>query len=213
MHTGEMWDIIVEQRQELEGILRSLPLELWEHESLCKGWKVKDVAAHVISAPQLNAAAMVKVLPLLLVYGYNGMTLRDGQRRGSVGAEAILVQYQQFVAVRRGPAVVGVLETLTDTLVHTQDIVRPLGIRHDMPLAAAEQVAQRLEKTGVLLGSRKVLRTVRMEATDWEFSSGHGPLVSGPLAELVMLRAGRQPEWGSLRGPGVQIARQLYAGR
>ncbi|GAA1415361.1 hypothetical protein AUR04nite_20750 [Glutamicibacter uratoxydans] len=209
MDTGEIWDVIVEQRQELAGILRSLPPELWERDSLCDGWKVKDVAAHIISAPQLTPSAMLKVVPKMFIHGYNGTTLRDGQRRGQLGSAAILEQFEQYAALRRGPAMVGPMETLTDTLVHTQDIVRPLGIRHDMPLPAAALVAQRLEKTGIMLGARKILRSVKMEAVDWEFTAGHGPLLSGPLSELVMLRSGRTPDWQRLSGPGVQLAMGL----
>jgi len=206
MDNDQIWDVITAQRRELEEILRSLPAASWERESLCAGWKISDVAAHVISAPQLNVAVMLKVIPAMIIHGYNGATLRDGQRRGAVGPQEILSQYRRFASVPRGPAMVGVLETLTDTLVHTQDIVRPLGIRYDMPLPAAELVARRLEKTGWLLGSRRIIREVRMEVNDWEFASGSGPVLRGPLAELVMLRAGRRPDWSQLSGPGVRIA-------
>lgn len=209
MLTEKMWDVIVEQRAELHKILQQLSPEQWRTPSLCQGWSVQDVAAHVISAPQLDATAMLKLMPSLLRHGYNGMTLRDGQARGSAGTPAILEQYEQFASIRRGPWMVDARETLTDTLVHFQDLARPLGIEHAMPSAAAVEVARRLDRTGLMLGSRKVLRSVLMIATDTSFESGQGESVIGPIDELVMLRAGRSPRWAALSGSGVPIVREL----
>jgi len=207
--TEKMWDAIVEQRLELHKLLQQLSPEQWRTPSLCQGWSVQDVAAHVISAPQLGASSMIKLMPSMLRHGYNGMTLRDGQARGSASTPAILEQYEQFASIRRGPWMVNVKETLTDTLVHFQDLARPLGIEHTMPAEAAVVVAQRLERTGLMLGSRKVLRSVSMIATDINFESGIGEPVIGPISELVMLRAGRSPRWDTLAGPGVATVREL----
>lgn len=209
MLTEKMWDAIIEQRVELHKLLVQLSPEQWRTPSLCQGWSVQDVAAHVISAPQLGASSMIKLMPSMLRHGYNGMTLRDGQARGSAGAPAILEQYEEFSSIRRGPWMVNVKETLTDTLVHFQDLARPLGIEHTMPAEAAVEVAQRLERTGLMLGSHSVMRSVKMIANDVDFEAGKGEPVFGPIDELVMLRAGRTPRWEALAGAGVGIAQGL----
>ncbi|GAA3298341.1 maleylpyruvate isomerase family mycothiol-dependent enzyme [Glutamicibacter nicotianae] len=209
MLAEEMWDVIIEQRLELFKILQALSPEQWAAPSLCQGWSVQDVAAHVISAPQLNASSMMKLMPSMLRHGYNGTVLRDGQMRGRAGAFAILEQYERFATIKRGPSMVNVKETLTDTLVHFQDLVRPLGIRHMMPPEAAVEVAQRLGRTGLMLGSLDVIRSVKMIARDASFESGKGEPVFGPIDELVMLRAGRTPRWEALTGDGISIVREL----
>lgn len=91
-----------------------------------------------------------------------------------------------------------------------QDIVRPLSIEHSMPPEAATEVAHRLARTGIMLGSRAILKRVRMSATDVQYSQGTGEEISGPIAELVMLRAGRAPRWDQLEGAGVELARQMW---
>ncbi len=213
MNEEQIWETIIEQRLQLAEILRTLGPEQWASPSLCDGWTVQDVAAHVISAPQLTGGAMLKLMPALLRHGYNGMTLRDGQRRGQAGMPSILEQFDCFASIARGPAMVGSRETLTDTLVHTQDIVRPLSIEHSMPPEAATEVAHRLARTGIMLGSRAILKRVRMSATDVQYSQGSGEEISGPIAELVMLRAGRAPRWDQLEGAGVELARQMWLKR
>ncbi|MBF6671073.1 MULTISPECIES: maleylpyruvate isomerase family mycothiol-dependent enzyme [Glutamicibacter] len=213
MNKGQIWETVIEQRLQLAGILRRLDPGQWATPSLCVGWTVQDVAAHMISAPQLGPAAILKLMPQMLRYGYNGTTLHDGQRRGRAGAASILSQFDRFATVPRGPAVVSMRETLTDSLVHFQDIVRPLSIEHDMPLDAAVEVARRLAHTGLLLGSRPMLTSLRMVATDADYSQGSGDEISGPIAELVMLRAGRAPRWELLQGPGFDVAREKWLAR
>ena len=40
------------ERFALRALLRQLDAEEWDHPSVCDGWRVRDVAAHVISAPR-----------------------------------------------------------------------------------------------------------------------------------------------------------------
>jgi uncharacterized protein (TIGR03083 family) len=95
------------------------------------------------------------------------------------------------------------VEPLIDILVHTQDIVRPLGRRHAMPPEAATVAADRCRLLAPLTGSSRVVRGLRMVATDAAWSRGRGPTVEGPMEELLMLCAGRAPDTGRLAGDGV----------
>jgi uncharacterized protein (TIGR03083 family) len=47
------WQVITEQRLSLADLLEELSDEEWEVPSLCAGWRVRDVAAHVAMAPQV----------------------------------------------------------------------------------------------------------------------------------------------------------------
>jgi uncharacterized protein (TIGR03083 family) len=202
MDRTTVWDHVVAERLALAAILRDLSEEEWAHPSLCAGWTVKDVAAHVISGPQLRWRETLKVLPGL-VHGYNGMILRDAQRRGRASAAEILAEFDRWAGVRRGPVTVTHVEPLIDILVHTQDIVRPLGRRHAMPPDAAAVAADRSRLLAPLVGSARVVRGLRMVATDTDWARGSGPTVEGPMEELLMLCAGRAPDAGRLTGDGV----------
>lgn len=191
MDRETVWDHVVTERLALAKQLRELSEAEWGHPSLCAGWRVRDVAAHVISAPQLTWG------PTLRAFGgawrgYNGMILRDGVRRGSVPVAEILAQYDEFAQLRRGPVTTTHVEPLVDILVHSQDILRPLRRVHDMPPEAAAVAADRCRLLSLLMGSRKVVRSVRMRATDTDWERGRGPLVEAPMAELLMLCAGRE---------------------
>ena len=126
MERDEVWQHTIDQRLALRDVLRDLSPEEWDQPSLCAGWRVRDVAGHVIAGPQLGLVDTVKVMGGMW-RGYNGMILRDGQRRGRAPVADILAQYDEWAEVRKGPLTVTHVEPLIDAIVHTQDIVRPLG--------------------------------------------------------------------------------------
>jgi uncharacterized protein (TIGR03083 family) len=197
-----VWDVVVAERRALLGHLRELDAAEWDHPSLCEGWRVRDVAAHLIASPQLRWAATLRAMGGLW-RGYNGMILHDGLRRGRAPVAEILEQYDTWAGVRRGPVTVTHVEPLVDVLVHTQDILRPLGRVHEPPAEAATVAADRCRLLAPLMGSARTVRRTRMRATDVAWARGRGPLVEGPAVELLMLCAGRQPDVSRLTRDGV----------
>lgn len=201
MERSRVWDVIVLERQALHAQLRELAPEDWDHPSLCPGWRVRDVAAHVISAPQLTWGPSLRAVGGMW-RGYNAVILRDGQRRGSAPVAEILAQYDRWAAVRRGPATVTHIEPLVDIVVHSQDILRPLGRTHRPDPEGAAVAADRCRLLAPLMGSSRVIRRVRMRATDVAWERGRGPLVEAPVLELLMLCSGRRPDPELLTGAG-----------
>ena len=52
MEREQSWQVITEQRLGLAQLLEGLSEAEWEQPSLCAGWRVRDVAAHVAMAPR-----------------------------------------------------------------------------------------------------------------------------------------------------------------
>lgn len=202
MERSRVWDHVVAERLALGAVLRDLDENEWDHPSLCAGWRVRDVAAHVISSPQMTWRETLRVLPAMR-HGYNTAILHDGRRRGRAPIARILADYDRWATVRRGPATVTHLEPLIDVLVHTQDILRSLGRRHAMPPDAAAAVADRARLLSALTGSRAVVRSVRMRATDVDWAAGRGPVLEGTMEELLLVCTGRAPARDSLTGDGL----------
>ncbi len=51
MDVESYWRVIGSERRSLAELLESLADEQWETPSLCAGWRVRDVAAHVALVP------------------------------------------------------------------------------------------------------------------------------------------------------------------
>lgn len=103
------------------------------------------------------------------------------------------------------PPTLGVAAPLTDVMVHTQDIARPLGI--EVPVAPDEidpvltfAVGNRSNQ---LFVPSKRYRKLRLIATDLKWKYGKGAEVEGPGLELLMALAGRKVGLEQLTGDGV----------
>ncbi len=55
----------------------------------------------------------------------------------------------------------------------------------------------------VAMGGGRLVRSVRMVATDADWQAGRGPEIRGPIGELLMLTCGRTATPGSVEGPGI----------
>lgn len=192
MDRDALWGHIHHERTALAITLRTLTPEQWQHPSLCEGWTIKDVAAHVISTPQMGFRRTMGLFARNLGRGYNTMIFRETKRMSEAqSTDEILAAFETYATSRRKVATTTTVEPLIDALVHHQDIVRPLGLRHDMDPAAAAVAADRLRLLAPLMGTRQVIRGVHMVATDVDWDRGKGRLVEASMQELLMLCGGR----------------------
>lgn len=205
MERSEVWRHIHEERAALAATLADLPASDWERPSLCTGWRVHDVAAHVISHPQIGWPDLLVMAGRNLGRSYNAMVDREVRRLGARSTrEQVLADYAAYAGSTRKVPVTTVLEPLIDALVHHQDIVRPLGRRHDMPPDAAAVAADRARRLSRLTAWR-LSDGLRLVATDVDWVRGHGPTVQGPMQELLMLVTGRTPDTALLTGEGLSV--------
>lgn len=203
MDRDTIWRHVHAERAALADTLRSLTPQQWETPSLCAGWTVRDVAAHVIATPQIGGRDLVRLFARNLGRGYNTMIFRDVKERGRQPVERILADYDRFAASRHKVATTTTVEPLIDALVHHQDILRPLGLQHPMPVDAAVVALDRVRLLAPLSGTTRLVRSVRMVATDTDWARGRGPVVEGPVQELLMACAGRGRAATDLSGPGL----------
>lgn len=206
MDADRVWQHVRAEREALVGTLRELSADEWAHPSLCAGWTVREVAAHITASPQVRLIDF----PVMLARGgfsYNRMILRDGQLRGRAPIEQIIADHERLAGVRRHPPMLTPLEPLTDILVHTQDILRPLGREYAAPVEAILPTADRARRMALFLGSRRIIRSVRMVATDADWVRGDGPTIEAPMQELLMVCAGRAPDMASVSGDGLELLR------
>ncbi len=210
MDKATLWTWIHTERAALAVTLAELGPEEWAHDTLCPGWTVQDVAAHVISNPQIGWGQMGGLMARNLGRGYNAMIFREVKRLGARETrESILADFDRFATSMRHVPTTTTVEPLIDALLHHQDIVRPLGRTREMPPEAAAVAADRVRRLAPLMGTRKLLRSVRLVATDVEWSRGDGPPVEGPMQELLMIASGRRPDPTLVSGEGTALVPTL----
>ena len=191
----EQPDLVAEtraQRRALVATLEGVTAADWDAPSLCTGWRVRELVAH-----------------LTMPFRYTGKDVLVAvlQARGSFDLAAERLARHDALELRAAelldclranvdhpwrPPGGGQLGALSHDVVHGLDITVPLGLPPASPP----------DRTAVVLGAlspRRLraagvdLRCRRLEATDAAVARGAGAAVRGTAAELLLLCTGRVP--------------------
>ncbi|GAA2273335.1 maleylpyruvate isomerase family mycothiol-dependent enzyme [Nonomuraea roseoviolacea subsp. roseoviolacea] len=190
---------IAAERRELADLLEDLPPALWEAPSLCAGWRVREVAAHMSLGFRLSLPRMALEL-VKARGGMNRMTDRRARRDAAAMSAAELV-----AAIRDNahhpwrPPVGGLPAALGHDVVHGLDITVGAGIDRRV---AEERVRLLLEQV-TPRGARFFgadLSGVQLRADDLDWTFGAGAPVTGAAQDLLLVAYGRRLPPGRLRG-------------
>jgi uncharacterized protein (TIGR03083 family) len=189
MDTNAVWRHIDSERAWLAEVLESLPDRAWQRPSLCDGWTVRDVAAHLTLA---QTPVHELLWPALRAGFRYDKVVHDTAVRCRLTQAEIVTTLRGFVGSRRRVAFITDLDPLIDILVHNQDISRPLGIDHPMPPDAAAAAADRVLSTPRPIRRWKPPQHVRLIATDLDWAYGSGEEVHRPMESHLLALTGRE---------------------
>ena len=198
------------ERQDLADLLADLPLDEWNAASLCAGWRVRDVVAHMFGYEELGVAQILGlcVLGRFNIDRINELALAPIR---DMPPALLVATAKAHITPRRLTAGVGGRIALTETMIHQQDIRRPLRRPRKIPaerLRAALGAVLRSPR----LQARRVKHRLRLVATDLDWTVGAGPEVRGPAEALLMCLAGRRDALADCSGPGLaEISARLSA--
>lgn len=207
MSMDDSWQVVVEQRLALAELLDGLSEGGWEHPSLCAGWRVRDVAAHVtlIPIPPSPGTLLVDFAKARGNYPrFNTMATR----RRAVRTPSQIVQDLRTTAESRSvPWPASPANVMWDILVHVQDIAIPLGIDVPTPPDAGAAAATRIWELRwpFSFGPKRRLGSFTLMATDADWEVGTGPTIAGPITAILLLLTGRaEAATPMLTGAGVR---------
>jgi uncharacterized protein (TIGR03083 family) len=214
-----LWAGVDDQRTRTTSLLEGLSPAQWAHPSLCDGWTVRHVAAHLTLQQQTvgDLFGFVARHPRM----WRSVTLNATIRQSAmiVAEERTTAQIIEAIRAgirsRRHNAFVTPLETLTDILVHSQDIAVPLGLDLEMRPGPCALAATRRWHTRhgwmAWVNRRLPLDEHSFRATDIEWQRGHGPEVAGPIGAILLLLTGRPAALSRLSGDGARSLRRELA--
>ena len=201
MDRDELWTTIDAERVSLADLLAELSDAEWERPSLCAGWRVRDVAAHLTLS---HAGPTFAVPALIRARGsFDRMVHDTAVAAAEAPTDQLVAGIRALVGSRRHAIGTTELEPLIDVLVHGQDIAVPLGRDRPVPPAAAAAAATRVWSMGWPFWARRRLRGVELVATDSGWRAGTGPAVHGTTGDLLALLTGRPHVLARLSGPGA----------
>jgi uncharacterized protein (TIGR03083 family) len=216
VNDDEVWTAIDAQRVRTADLLETLAPEDWDHASLCDGWTVRDVAAHLT----LQQLQLVEALLGALRHpgSLNHMIRETARNKAGQPTDRLIAEIRAMVGSRRHNVGLTHLETLIDIVVHGQDIAVPLSRELAVPVEAAATAAMRVWSCRASRRDRwkaRVFRRLpyeryRFTATDTSWSVGDGPEIHGPILAILLVLTGRPAGLSNLAGEGAaQLADQF----
>ena len=172
MEKTDIWPVIHAERKALAADLQGLTDDQWSDASLCGRWTVRDVTAHMTATAKITPPAF---FAKLAASGFKLERLQDKDiavQRGSSPADT-LARFEAVVTSVKHPP--GPVESwLGETIVHSEDIRRPLGIRHEYPADAVRRVADFYAGSNLIIGAKRRIDGLTLRATD-----APGPTAAG----------------------------------
>jgi uncharacterized protein (TIGR03083 family) len=199
------WPVIHAERKALAADLAGLTNEQWATVSLCSNWTVHEVLAHMVATAKMTPP---KFFAKMAGAGFNftKMSDKDVAAESAGGPAATLASFQSVRESTSAPP--GPKDSwLGETLVHAEDIRKPLGISHAYPLPWVTRAIEFYSKSNLLIGGKSRLVGLTLKATDTDWSLGTGPMVEGPALALLLAATGRKVALDELSGPGVESLR------
>jgi uncharacterized protein (TIGR03083 family) len=208
------WRMVLEERDDMLAFFRDLTPEQWVMPSLCPGWRIKDVAAHLLIDEPVQRGMALRMLPFLAKGGFSVDQVNsrwvDANRDRSPAS--IVESFRQDTV--RGVGLMGLLlgpaVALRALVIHHQDMRRPLRLIRTIPPVRLVAVLDALLtwRGDVSIGSRSRAKDLRFSALDVTWSYGDGPEVFGPGEAIVMALAGRRVALKELGGGGKAVLAQ-----
>lgn len=204
----EVYRIATANRLLAADMFARLTPEEWTTPSLCAGWTVREVAAHLLS-PLESEFSWPQVLRTVLRYRGDLSRFVDEQTRLAAArpTEELVAGLRSRAGTRLKVPVTGRLGPMTDTAIHLRDAARPLGLADGPPpedwRPALDFLVSRTATAGFLPRGR--LRGLRLVATDQDWSAGDGAELRGPSEAVAMAVSGRAVALPDLSGPGVAL--------
>ncbi|MEV7773873.1 maleylpyruvate isomerase family mycothiol-dependent enzyme [Kitasatospora sp. NPDC086791] len=194
---------VAAERRELAAVFAAFTPEQWNSPSLCGGWRVREVAAHLSSGFRYSTPRTV--LELARSGGrIHRMADRIARRDAAVMTDRELADALSDHADHPWrPPVGGRIAALAHDAVHGLDITVALGLPGRLPVARTSALLAVVSpRTLRFFGAR--VDGVRLRATDTDWSYGRGPrTVEGRAEHLLLVAYGRRLPAGLLTGPGA----------
>lgn len=197
MNAEKTWSTVHREREALIHDLAGIGPRQWSTPSLCEGWTVHDVLAHLVDDARTTKVGFLVGLALAR-FNFDRANQRGVERERRSSPNETLAAFRD-AAGRTTSAPAPLASRLVEIIVHGEDIRRPLGIRHCHATdTLLEAIRYQLATSGSMGGSKERAAGLCLVATDVDFAVGKGPVVRGTAIDLLLALTERDTGLDSL---------------
>ena len=190
---------IAAERRELAEVLAGLPPESWDSPTLCAGWRVREVVAH-ITMPFRYPLPRFAFEMIRSRGNFNRMADRCARRDGAAPPVELSLSLRDNERNPWKPPGGGYQGALTHDVIHGLDITVALGLGRRVPLDRLRIVLAGVTAAKSVRFFGTDLDGIELRADDLDWSLGSGAPVSGSAQDLALFVCGRKLPPGHLHG-------------
>jgi uncharacterized protein (TIGR03083 family) len=190
---------VAAERRELAEVLTSLSAPCWDGATLCAGWRVRELVAHMTMPFRYSTARFVAEL-VRSGGRFNAMADRCARRDGAVPVPELLSALRDNATNPWTPPGGGLVGALTHDVIHGLDATVPLGIDRRVPAERMRIVLESVSGPRALRHFGTDLSGIELLADDLDWSFGSGRPLAGAAQDLALIVCGRKLPAGLLRG-------------
>jgi len=175
----------------------------WDTPSLCDGWRVREVVAHMTMAARYSEAEFMAELRRR-DFDFTRLSNEMARRDASLPADELVANLRSDVMQGWTPPGGGYHGALNHVVIHGLDVTVPLGVPRRSPDETIRVVLDDLAQGGGHAHFDIVINGRRLEASDLDWSHGSGPVLRGAAGDLALAMCGRAVPSGRLEGEPIQ---------
>jgi uncharacterized protein (TIGR03083 family) len=190
MTDDDLQPLVAAQYLSLADLLEGLAPPRWDTSSLCAGWRVREVVAHLTMPARYSEDEFMGELRDA-EFDFTRLSNRVASRDAMLSTDDLVKNMRDEVMQHWTPPGGGYHGALNHVVIHGLDITVPLGEPRRSSDAAIVLVLDDLTEGGVHANFGADISGRALEATDVDWSYGSGPSLRGTAEDLALHICGR----------------------
>jgi uncharacterized protein (TIGR03083 family) len=196
---SDLQPVVAAEFLALADLLDSVAEAEWDTPSLCAGWRVREVVAHMTMAARYSEDKFMAELRRC-EFDFGRLSNELASRDAGLPASELIANLRSEVMQHWTPPGGGYHGALNHVVIHGLDVTVPLGATRRSPDDTIRIVLNDLTAGGVHQHFGTSIAGRSLQATDLDWSYGSGPALRGKSEYLALLLCGRTIPAGQLEG-------------
>jgi uncharacterized protein (TIGR03083 family) len=183
----------------LADLLDSATQAQWDTPSLCEGWRVREVVAHMTMAARYPEDKFMAELRRC-DFDFGRLSNEIASRDAALPPGELVADLRSEVMQHWAPPGGGYHGALNHVVIHGLDVTVPLGVPRRSPDETIRIILDDLTKADVHARFGTRIEGRRLQATDLDWSYGSGSPLRGAAEDLALVLCGRTLPPGRIAG-------------
>ncbi|MFI5040764.1 MAG: maleylpyruvate isomerase family mycothiol-dependent enzyme [Acidimicrobiales bacterium] len=175
----------------------------WDTPSLCEGWRVREVIAHLTMAARYSEESFMAELQRC-AFDFTRLSNEVARRDAALPTGELVANLRSDVMHHWTPPGGGYHGALNHVVIHGLDVTVPLGVPRCCPDETIRVVLDDLTRGGGHAHFGVDIQGRRVHATDLDWSYGSGRELRGAAGDLALAISGRPVRDRRLQGQPLQ---------